>query len=70
MITDPAASAMVTGSRLCPRLPSRVPALIPLYDIDCSLKRELGERAASAKAMASRVPVAHAELADRYADRA
>jgi hypothetical protein len=41
-----------------------------LYDIDCSLKRELGERAASAKAMASRVPVAHAELADRYADRA
>lgn len=44
--------------------------MIPLYDIDYSLKREATERAASAGASDLTARVAHAELADRYADRA
>ncbi len=44
--------------------------MIPLYDIDYSLKREIAERAASARASDPTARVAHAELADRYADRA
>jgi hypothetical protein len=44
--------------------------VIPQYDIDYSLKRESEERLASQKARDLSARVAHAELADRYADRA
>lgn len=44
--------------------------MIPLYDIDYSLKREIEEREASLKARDLGARMAHAELADRYADRA
>lgn len=61
---------MVTGGRLCPRLQSQGPAIRPQYDIDYSLKREIAERTASEKANDLSARVAHAGLADRYADRA
>jgi hypothetical protein len=44
--------------------------MIPKYDIEYSLVREAEERLASKNAVDETARVAHAELADRYADRA
>lgn len=44
--------------------------MIPNYDIDYSLVREAQERLASKNAVDRSARDAHAELADRYADRA
>lgn len=44
--------------------------MIPKYDIEYSLAREAEERLASKNAADDTARVAHAELADRYADRA
>lgn len=44
--------------------------MIPKYDIEYSLVREAEERLASKNAADEAARVAHAELADRYADRA
>ena len=44
--------------------------MIPKYDIEYSLAREAQERFTSANAADSAARVVHAELADRYADRA
>jgi hypothetical protein len=52
------------------RLQSRVPAMIPEYDIEYSLVREAEERLASKNAADETARMVHTELADRYADRA
>lgn len=44
--------------------------MIPKYDIEYSLVREAEERLASKNAADDTARVAHAALADRYADRA
>jgi hypothetical protein len=44
--------------------------MIPEYDIEYSLVREAEERLASKNAADDTARVAHAELANRYADRA
>jgi hypothetical protein len=44
--------------------------MIPDYDIEYSLVREAEERLASKNAADETARMAHAELADRYADRA
>lgn len=44
--------------------------MIPKYDIEYSLVREAEERLASKNAADETARVAHAELADHYADRA
>jgi hypothetical protein len=44
--------------------------MIPKYDIEYSLVREAEERLASKNAADDTARVAHAELANRYADRA
>ena len=44
--------------------------MIPQYDIEYSLKREIAERTASANSHDVAARIAHSELADRYADRA
>jgi hypothetical protein len=47
-----------------------MPAMIPKYDIEYSLVREAEERLATKNAANDTARMAHAELADRYADRA
>lgn len=44
--------------------------MIPEYDLEYSLVREAEERLASKNAADETARVVHAELADRYADRA
>ncbi len=44
--------------------------MIPEYDIEYSLVREAEERLASKNAADETARMAHAELAERYADRA
>jgi hypothetical protein len=44
--------------------------MIPKYDIEYSVVREAEERLASKNASDETARVVHAELADRYADRA
>jgi hypothetical protein len=44
--------------------------MIPKYDIEYSLVREAEERLASKNAVVDTARIAHARLADLYADRA
>lgn len=44
--------------------------MIPRYDIEYSLRREVEERAQALSAPSPLVRDVHVELADRYADRA